>query len=413
MRHLLLVGILLVSVASVSAPAYAANSCADVIRESVHTNQPQSFKDRVKAYGREVVATRGVRLLLKDSQSHLEDTKWLGVLTKEQIGAHPGKIRRYFSAIIHYVPRKLGSWMSRESGYRFTPFSGIYNVLVRKPIEYVSQKFSNRKMEPSMLLSFSLIMAATIPVFEKIDAQYQKALVEHRHSEIVNHASDWDRLLRSDYRFHETRRALEKGKISQEEAYAQAYEMSQAYNYYFEYRDGNDTQPTVESELPLLKHKLFVHLRGVVTNGVQKMGLKEGYVVPDSAVGPLSDAQILNLFGNTHQLYLKYQIISEMVDNTELWHKVKASSKMKDLVASLTQDPFIHELYQLRDQGRITIDDLKYYIQEDAYWQSRFQDYQVLGVTRLKKENDTYINEPLTLSDIREEVLAEIATQAR
>jgi hypothetical protein len=400
--------LLFLSFSFFTAPLRAQNISAGRCEQVFISQHSQpSFVQRIRNYSREVRDTKGVRLFLKDFQPH-DVTKWQGFLTKNRIDANESKFGRYFLAITQYVPRKLGEAFSRESGYLFTPLMGLYNVTVKKPTVYLTSKLTNRKKEPAFFIKIPAIIAMSLSVYIPADMVYQNRLDAHVQSEIASNAAAYDHAIQSDYRYNKIKTSLKNGEITKEAAEHEAYLMSLAYSSYFEYRNSQTSEPNLKSEMGLINHVLFVHLRSVMTDGVTKLNPKTGYLVPDKAVGELSESQKLELFANNHQRYLKYQLIQEMVGKTEVWQEIVQSEKLRTVVDSITQDPFTKELLQLREQGLISDGQLQSYLQEDAHWQNKFQDWNVLGIQRLKNINGEYVNQPLTLSDVREEVLIEI-----
>jgi hypothetical protein len=400
--------LLLLGMAVFYAPSssYASGSAC----EKVLLAEPSTFWQRTKNYASEVRDTNGVRLFLKDSQAS-DPTKWHGFLTKYRLDPSESRFGKYYLAIMQYVPRKLGEAFARESGYLFTPFMGIYDVIVKKPVEYLTTKFSNRKKEPAFFLKVPSILALSLSMYIPADMVYQNRLDAHIQSEITSNAPAFEHSIQNDYRYNKIKQALNKGEITHEEAQKEAYLVSLAYSSYFDYRASSSEAPTLQSEMKLIDHFLFAHLKKVITEGVEKMDSESGYRIPDSAVGPLKDAQKMELFANAHQRYLKYQIIQEMVGDTAMWKEISTSGKLKGLADSIANDPFTKELVGLKAQGKITEGELQSYLQEDAYWQNKFQDWNTLGITRLKNDDGQFIDQALTLSDIREEVLAEIASK--
>ncbi|MCE3011171.1 MAG: hypothetical protein LW875_11230, partial [Proteobacteria bacterium] len=362
------------------------NKCAELFLSAAQKskeNHTQTIRQKAKQYGSEVVESRGQRLFLKNSEKDGDPSMWYGFLSKQRLDVNKTGTKKYLSSIATYVPRKIGRAMSREDGYVFTPFVGLYNLTFKMPVEYVTARYGNKKMEPAFFFKFPVVMALSIGVYFGADAVYQNRLQSHVNYEIAQHSVEYDKAIQSDFRYQKIKLAVEKGEMSLDEAHREAYLISLAYSQYFQFRDAADSVPSLQSEMKLLNHYLFTHLRNVVTNGVQKADLTDGYYVPQSVVGKLTDSQKLELFNNNHQRYLKYQIISEMVSETPLWEQIRNSPRMQALVESLTNDPFTVQLYELHDSGRITSAQLQSYLQEDAYWQNRFQDWKTIGVTRL------------------------------
>lgn len=364
--------------------------------------------NHVKNYGHEIIQTRGLRLFLKNNKSEQDATKWYGLLTKQKIDINQSRFISYFTDIVEYVPRKLGQTLSRENGYLFTPFDGLYNLTFRMPIEYFTSKFFNRKLEPAFFLKIPVILALSFSMSHQLDVVYQNQLENHLKTEISDHSKEYDKIIQSDYRYRKIKNAIQSGQMTRDQAYREAYLISLAYSQYFKYRDSNQNEFKLESELKLLDHYLFEHLKPIMFNGIQKSMFSDDYFVPTESIGLLTDDQKILIFKNAHQRYLKYQIIVELVNQSELWKQMLTSEKMQQLIQPILQDPFTVELMNLYKNDKISRDQLQTYLQEDMYWQNRFLDYDILGIKKYKKINGISSNHFLTLADIREEILLEI-----
>ena len=373
--------------------------------QSSHKLKGNSFIQRAKGYGREVLDSKGRRLFLKSVETDDGDIMWSGFLKRHEPNFKKTGVRSYLSHILNYTPRKVGGLLSGNTGYTFTPFNGIYNVTFRQPVIYLSRNLTGTEFEPAFFFKFPPVLALSISAYIGADLAYQAELERHIEDEISQHSAQYDNMIRSDFRYRRIKQSLKNGEITQEEARREAYMIGLAYAQYFQYRDAQSSKPTLESEMDLLDHYLFVHLKPVIENGVAQA---KGYKVPDRALGSIDESQILSLFQNSHQRYLKYQIIIEMVEESELFFQMKESPQFKDVIASIEDDSFTIILYELLDQGLITSQELKGYLQEDAYWKNRFQDWQTIGVTRLRFDGKNFLDVPLTIEDIRAEILNEI-----
>ena len=63
-------------------------------------------------------------------------------------------------------------------------------------------------------------------------------------------------------------------------------------------------------------------------------------------------------------------------------------------------------LIQLHERGRLTVDQIKYYLMENAEWQNKFQQWAVAGVTPIQ---DSATAKVLTLVDIQAQTMDEIS----
>ena len=398
----LLFSILIGAIPSFAVDAVKPNRCAALFSSA------DGLWKKTKSYSRDVVTSRGRLLFLKNFEPDGRETKWAGLLTKQEPDFQSRGISKYFGQLISYLPRKIGGLLARDQQYQFTPFSGLYNITMKNPVGYLSRKLSGTKFEPAFFFKIPLVLTLSVGVYLGADAVYQAKLQTHINTEITSHAVQYEQAIRSDYRYKKIKNALEKSEITQEEAHREAYFISLAYSQYFQYRDSQSSKPTLDSEMALLDHYLFSHLKPVIERGVTKAS---GYVVPKASLGPLSEPQIMRLFQNTHLRYLKYQIIIEMLKKSDLFIRIEANSQFSEIIKRIENDPFIRSLFGFHEKGHLTTEQLQIYLQEDIYWQSRFQDWETIGVTRLKVDGGQFSHEPLKIEDIRREILSEISSQ--
>lgn len=382
--------------------------CSTLLSSAVSATQRTSvkLKEKAQAYGAEVKSTRGLRLVLKDSPEIQEATKWGGLVTYSEPSLRSG-ISGYLSSILQFVPKKIGEYVWGNQNYRFTPFRGVYNRAVRNPIRSVSQRYLGRQKDLTALVHFPLVIMLSMLAYAQVDAVYSGALHNQVEAQISTYANEYDSAIQSDFRFNRVKQLLVTGKITKEDARREAYLISLAYTQYYKYRDTNGEASTLQSEMDLINHYLFAHLKKVVQDGVSEA---DGFYIPQSAIGKISDEQTLRLFEVNHLLYLKYQLIIEMVSgNGSLLNAASNNSKVSDIINDIMSDPFYRTLYELHEQKRISADQFQSLLQENVYWQTKFLEWQIVGVTKLKKVNGQYTSEPLTISDIQSEMLGSVS----
>ncbi len=391
---------------------FGSASHADVTPTAVNcTSLFQANKglwQKTKSYGQEVVMTRGRRLILKPVDETPGSTRWLGLLSQQILTHDQPGFRSYWSRLFNFVPKKIGNILAGDDRFHFTPFTGIYNITMRRPVGFLTRRIFGTQYEPAFFFKFPVTIALSIGIFLGVDAAYQSKLQNHIQLEITTHAVEYNQAIQSDYRYNNLRVAVEKGELTLEDAQREAYLISLAYSQYFQHLGSQSGKPTLDSEMTLIDHYLFSHLKPVIENGVVDA---DGYIVPTESKGPLSESQIMSLFQNSHLRYLKYQIIIEKIQDSELYQKMKLDSEFSEIIRSIEDDPFSKTLIGLFEQNQITSAQLQRYLQEDTYWQNRFQDWTTLGVTRLQSEDNQFSDQPLTIDIVRDEILAEISLQ--
>lgn len=356
---------------------------------------------RIRGYGQEVWRTRGMRIFLKDlSPAEAERSLLEGFFRSPEPAGSSGRIVTAFRNTIHFVPKTLSRALVGKP-YEFTPFQGVNHLLVRAPIAKVS-KLLGRPKQPTLLTDMVIGAVA----YGAADKYFQRRVKEKFDENLKQEAAMYDLLIESDYRFDSIRDALAANRISREAARQEAYLLYLAYSEYFKYmqeqvdRDG----PQVSKE-KLLNHHLFVHLREVIQNGVPET---EGYVRVRPGPAKPTPEQAEDLFRVNHLLYLKYAIIPELLKGSELLREMRANPAIASVIKSIEEDPFAKFLIVQRREGRITEAELQRYLGEDAHWQAELQQLDVIGLAKLKIVDGHYSREPLTISDIRGEIEAEI-----
>jgi hypothetical protein len=78
------------------------------------------------------------------------------------------------------------------------------------------------------------------------------------------------------------------------------------------------------------------------------------------------------------------------------------------IAREIAEDGFTKTLWQAYEAGQIERGQLHLYLQEDAFWQNRIADWQVLGIQKYSRVNGELTDEFVGLDDIRSEILAEI-----
>ena len=62
----------------------------------------------------------------------------------------------------------------------------------------------------------------------------------------------------------------------------------------------------------------------------------------------------------------------------------------------------------MHKENKIDQNTLKDMLQEDAYWKSKFREWKIVNISKLKIENNEYTNAALTLEDLHSEMLESI-----
>ncbi|MBX9766480.1 MAG: hypothetical protein K2X47_04335 [Bdellovibrionales bacterium] len=321
-----------------------------------------------------------------------------GLITHVKVEPRNG-ISGYLHSILQFIPRQIGRYVLGNENFRFTPYQAAYNMTVRNPVRAGTTRFLGKSMDPTALVHFPVIMFLSMLMYAPIDYAYSQAMNQHVASQVSTYANQYDEAIQSDFRFRGVKKDLDRKAITIEEARREAYRISIAYTQYYKFRDSTEESRTLESELKLLDHFLFLQLKKVIKEGVKPA---VGFVVPASAQGPLTVDQQIKLFDVTHLLYLKYHLISELEDTPP----INKGDRISELKAEIWNEPFHQKLIQLKREGKISNVQRRLLLQEHAYWQTKFLEWQIIGVSKLQKVNGQYTQQTLTIDIIEEEMLA-------
>ncbi|MCB9082689.1 MAG: hypothetical protein H6624_00010 [Bdellovibrionaceae bacterium] len=369
-------------------------------------------------YWREVKESKGVRIVLTEGRPEdLAHIEYAGFLTRNAQYMAQGRIRRYFQNILQFVPRRLIGTLRGEQGrvrgaflgdptFSFTPWRGLHFVALDLPAAYFGGLKQGKLTikRPTMLTSFLAGLAVIVPLYMVFDASYIKGLENNRTEIVLEHRGEYQRMIESDWRFNYIKDLRDAGRYTEQQAMEEAFNLQFAYNQYYSYRNAKDSSLTVEEARGLSEHLLFAHLQRLFSDGVREI---PGFEVPNQALGPLKDQQIVEITSHNQLLYLKYQILDEIFllgKGSSLPQLLEASADLHRQHDSIVSDGFYQTVRRLEASGRITAETAKYLLQQDFWWQTRFAEWDVLGIKPLRGgESGQYT----TLNDIRNGLLQE------
>jgi hypothetical protein len=369
------------------------------------------FSDASPGYLKQVVQSRGLRLFIKTSEASSQ-TQWYGVIRhvpRSELDSS-FKITNGMRYLIKTLPLKVLPVASKaQDGGRveLTPMKALYDQTVKRGSNYLSKKFFNKNLEPALFTRLPFLFIFSMYIWDKIDQYYSDQLAENMDGIIKKNESLYENLINYDYRYRSIKKGLLSGKISRQQALETAFWMEFGYAQYFSFRDSNpDILETPETQAKLIKHFAFNHLDKMFNEGVKPA---QGFFVPEENVGPISEQQKALLFKVNHVLNLQYQLITEFAHNSEVYKSMQNDSDAQRVLNPVIQTEFSQKLLELKNQGIISVDEYSNRLQEDAYWQTRFAEWQIIGVTKLKLDSEgQQTQKPLTLEDIRLESLSDL-----
>lgn len=121
----------------------------------------------------------------------------------------------------------------------------------------------------------------------------------------------------------------------------------------------------------------------------------EGFRIPPEVRGPLSAEQKLKLIHLQDGLYVGYQTLASMFNDSRSIEEVNRDLAQDPIQTQLMDDPYLEQLFQDR-----SLENLKK-AQEYLFWKITFRKYKVIGIEKLKPRPDgTISEEAMTLEDV-------------
>lgn len=352
----------------------------------------------VVTYPKEAYATRGRSLFLKPAEPLPSDTRWFGILTKPLPEAEPKSffLRNHFSPILQALPRRL------SGGYDFTPFQALHRHTIDRATRSATHRLLGQEMKwtiPVYLLAGVGFGLLTNPLFEAA----KEAIVDEAFARAFEkRAPEWDALIEGDYRYDDLRLAVEMGDLSPGAARAEAMARNRLFVAYFDFMARNpEASFDAFAELP---H--FADIAWLREYGVQEHpGLRK---LPEFS-REITAAQAQALASHLHEYFAVSEAIWLWLHEPETYRRMSDKEPaLGELIRTIERDPFNRKLEVLEGEGKISKAERGRLLQEDAYWQRTFADWQTLRVEKRKKQNGVYLESALTLEDIRTETLEEI-----
>ncbi len=365
----------------------------------------------LKQYGRDIVESKGVRLILKDPPQTQREERLLGFLTEYQ----PPAVSRWYhkasiSAMLQWVPRKV-STHALGKPYDFRPIRGIVYNLVTRPVRSVTKRISGRQKDFSNWITIPSGLGAFLYAYEKADEFYKKRLSQRILDRIEEDKALWDKLLEFDFRYHDLRQSRDSGKLTPSAARVEAYLRHHFLSAYFTYMENDFANATKEESREFFfGQPAFFHIQKLVAQGIPQ---SEQYLYDTDFSPTLSQEQIDALIELNLQLQATLDVLPALAQGDAAQEALKDNPTIEDLAKSLQADPFAQFLFSLKARGILSPEQLGYRLQEDAFWQVRFEEQAILHLAKRRLLADgTASTEPLTLEDVRNEAILEIRAES-
>ncbi|RYZ92498.1 MAG: hypothetical protein EOP06_04110 [Proteobacteria bacterium] len=390
-------------------PAYSGTLTCQSAFKSAQISKTAEIINRTKlslrTYTKEIVETRGQRLMLKKSGAGDSEARFF---TKTD--GHRGNKgllnlgRQLIELPSAALARSLGM-----PGYRFTPFRGFYEWTFVKPVEWLSSKVgSGQKLRLSRLIEIPLVSAASMlisqPAIDHSVTAISKAKVE---AQFESQKNTFNEVVKADYRYRLAREAKSPEARSQ---LILAEQTSR--KLYFDFLNANAHALQDPETAPiLLRHPYFSHLTTVWFG----IGQSEGFRVPRGSEGALTAQQKGSLLKVNHELQIELEVLASSYNPETHRLSLNPKTSLESLLwKDATASKFSKYLIGLRREHILDDAQLLYRLQEDAVWRTRFKEWFIVGIERLQTPDGVhYTDEVLTIDTIRSETLAEIRAEEK
>jgi len=361
------------------------------------------------SYIKEIHQTRGGALLVREPRKEVEYPIPMFA------AANPNKW--LLDKAIQYVPNRLTARYAHQT-LDFRPALWFTEKVVQKSARAVSAKLLGKTKEISSLMIFAASIGTSIMAYDYVVDRIEQRTEVNRQVDIQKKSPEYNLLLASDYRFTSLRDSISKLNLTESDRTLVAYHWNETLREFYSYVDSKYNQ-TVQydyrrADQELMNQTKFGPIIFADINKIAKDGIRgdlPGFTYQTHFSTALSDKQVNQLVGMRIEMLSKMEMASHYVYRTETYQKLKNEPSMSAIFKEWDQDAFIQNLRRIEQQGTINSAKVRFLIQEDLFWRNKFFQWQVIGVTRLKKEGERYTQLPLTIEDIQRDTLSELSSQ--
>lgn len=359
--------------------------------------------EKARDYIAEVKSSRGLSLFLQDFRPSEVETRWFGFLTEHKTPQNSRWYSGLFQKFIQFLPRRASHYFWGKP-FNVTPAKALYARFIDAPVGALSQNLTGNRKQLSGLMNFGVSIYAFTFVYDELDHAYKDGLIKKVDQHVDSNLKFYLQLLTTDYRYHVIQKSLKEGKVSQREALRAVYATHLSYQTYYTYvlqRVVDDSKD--ESRKRLLEHALFEPTKRAVESGIK---LATGFESTPGFHAQLTPKEIDDLLEEDKILFMKYELVSDMYLRPKF--VPQNVPQLEAAMAEIKSDEFTQALEILVREGKLSLSLLVYYLQEDAYWRSKLAKWEIVHLRKMKMENDVYTKIPLTLDDVRMEMIDEI-----
>ena len=285
--------------------------------------------------------------------------------------------------------------------FDFTPIRGLTENLVHRPTRWTTSKMG-RELEWTHLSRFLASVGLGTWIWAWIDDEEKELKAKKLLEKVEERAALWNRFNRYDSRYEDIRGALQSGAVTEEESRLFAVQRNLLLHAYYDVRLKHpEVKPEQFLELPFFERALQWKEKGFSS--------KKGYRTLSGFSETISDEQLAALVQHRHDSLAVMELVSLWIQKSpDLETLLKKNPRAKDLLHSIEHSPFNQSLERMERAGTIDREERGMYLQQDIEWEETTKEWTTLRVEKLKKQNGIYLEEKLTLEDLRKEILQDI-----
>ena len=353
----------------------------------------RNFATSAKNYAIEAKATRGGRIILKSAHPRPHE----GRLFVPTEALRPN----IFDSLSQWIPRKTSKLICGKA-HDCKPRAALDFHLIDRPTRYVTKRLLGEAKDwtlPSYLIGGGFTTAFLwVPLWNTVN----DAVLEHRIEEQLETQHErWKRTIDWDIRYSDIKEALQSGELMDEHAMKAAILRNATLKAYYE--------NTLSADEAALELPTFGRALDWMANGVS---LPPGFEKLPHFSETLDQKKYSAL-----QLAAQRALGLQELASLWVWQPDKFNELTQDPDVLREWQKFISESHQqqligYRNRGTLSENELVFRLQESADWKLTFEEWNILGLSKKKKQNGVYLAAPLREADINAETIREIETSS-
>ena len=381
---------------------FSTSTYADDPCPSLFARMRNSVSAYAKEYAGEIKAQGRVRMFVRDPPT--EGITWTagGFLARiEELPKNGAWYKHPIKTALRKSHVKFSEWktgVTPSGTYIPTPFSGLHDL----PATLLSKFFLKQGRTFTRPVKFAMSTTTAEVIRYTINEYDNKKFLEATAEINRANAAQLDDYIQHDFRMADVRAELEDGTITQAQAREFAALVKASMSVYYSFIESGFLALDHESQMTaLLEFAPFSPINYLKTNGAP---IEPGYEYLKGFTPTASPAVIEQMTFKHMKLIASYQIFDDVIKRPESKTAMLVGPDMKDFLEVLN-DPHAKDLFKFRESGKLTDSQLIWRLQQYAYWKTQFEQWELLKVTRLQKdENGEFIKTALKLENVCSEI---------